>query len=648
MCGIVAMFSKQAPITAIAVERATRQLSHRGPDRQSIWLSESKRVGLGHARLSIIDLETGDQPIANEDERLHVVVNGEFYDYERIQRELVKRGHRLRTRSDSEIALHLYEENGLGFLEYLRGEFALVLWDETEQRLLAVRDRFGIKPLFYTVQDGVLYVASEMKALFAAGVPAKWDHESYYQHLLFYKHLDRTLFEGVNQVPPGHYLLATADGIQIKQYWDHHYPLADANSLPRSEEEYISEVRHALDESIKTRMRADVPVGFHLSGGVDSSTVLGMAARHRTDPLQAFTVSFSDHAYDESEVARETAAHVGADFHLIPLDHTDFADHVIKAVWHAETIGINMNGVARYLKSKVLHKRGVRVVLSGDGADELFAGYIFSRLDLLLAGLEGLSEEEKLRKLDEFLQHNPSFNHVSIRSYLNQSLDCFNQTLGYTPAWIQAVHASRMPLKQLLSPDFGARFAEYDPYREFVKKLDVEGQLAGRDRVTQVLYTWNKSILPNQILFADRLDMSHGVEVRMPLLDHKLFEVVRNLPVSMLINRFKEKYALREAAKPYLTQTVYSRPKQPFNAPPSTLETDNKLFQLTQDMLRSKVMDDVPFFEKKMMIKLLDQLPHMDKSQRVNADTVLLLVLTTCILQDQYVNSSSESLSRKS
>ncbi|UFJ41457.1 asparagine synthase (glutamine-hydrolyzing) [Brevibacillus humidisoli] len=639
MCGIVAMLSRQTQIRSTVLDRATRQLAHRGPDCQRTWLSETGKVGLGHARLSIIDLQTGDQPIASEDERLRIVVNGEFYDYERIQRELEKRGHRLRTRSDSEIALHLYEENGIGFMEHLRGEFALVLWDEQEQRLVAARDRFGIKPLFYTVQDDVLYIASEMKALFAAGVIAKWDEQSYYQHLLFYKHLDRSLFKDIHQVPPGHLLLATQHGIELKRYWDHDYPLL-AETEERSEAEYIEEVRAALHESIRLRMRADVPVGFHLSGGVDSSAVLGMAAQHRTDPLQAFTVTFAEKAYDESEVARETASFVGADFHPIPLDYADFADHVVKAVWHAETIGINMNGVARYLKSKVLHERGIRVVLSGDGADELFAGYIFSRLDILLAGLEGLSEAEKLARLEEFLVHNPSFNHLPVASYLDQSLTSFQQRLGYTPTWILASHTSRSPLRQLLAPDYLDRLGDYDPHREFVERLDIEGQLAGRDRVKQVLYTWNKSILPNQILFADRLDMSHGVEVRMPMLDHKLFEVVRKLPSWMLINNYKEKYALREAAKPYLTKTVYDRPKQPFNAPPSTLQTDNKLFALAQDMLRSSVMDDVPFYDKKQIVGLLDQLPKMDQRQRVNTDAVLLLVLTTCLLQDLYVNAS--------
>src|SRR5215510_3904010 len=227
MCGIVTVFSNDAPVSADLLARATQALHHRGPDGQRQWIAPHRRVGLGHARLSIIDLVTGDQPIANEDERLHIVVNGEFYDYERIQRELEQRGHRLRTRSDSEIALHLYEELGTQCLHQLRGEFALVLWDETNRTLFAARDRFGIKPLFYAFHNETLYLASEVKALFAAGVPRRWDAESLSCAVEFGGHQVRTLFDGVFQVPPGHYLLATDRHSQLVSYWDFNYPRAE-------------------------------------------------------------------------------------------------------------------------------------------------------------------------------------------------------------------------------------------------------------------------------------------------------------------------------------------------------------------------------------------------------------------------------------
>ena len=226
MCGIVAVYSRREPLSEETLRRATKSLYHRGPDGQRQWISRNSRVGLGHARLSIIDLSTGDQPIASEDERTRIVANGEFYGYEAIQRELESRGHQLRTRSDSEIALHLYEELGPQCLHQLRGEFAFAIWDEKQNCLFAARDRFGIKPLFYAWHRDTLYIASEVKALFAAGVPARWDHESVYQSVSFGGHQMRTLYDGVYLVPPGHYLIATEKHLQITRYWDFNYPAA--------------------------------------------------------------------------------------------------------------------------------------------------------------------------------------------------------------------------------------------------------------------------------------------------------------------------------------------------------------------------------------------------------------------------------------
>src|SRR5215813_14509959 len=311
MCGIVGILSRREVISAGRLQHATRSLFHRGPDGQRHWICDDGRVGLGHARLSIIDLETGTQPIASEDGRSQIVVNGEFYGYEAIQRELEESGHRLRTRSDSEIALHLYQDLGPQCLHKLRGEFAFVLWDENNRTLFAARDRFGIKPLFYAVHRETLYIASEAKALFEAGVPARWDAESVAQATEFGSHQVRTLFDGIFQVPPGHYLIATERHIELNQYWDFDYPTRDSAALHRSSAEYAEEFRHVLEEAVRLRLRADVPVGCYLSGGLDSCSVLGLAAKHRSVPIRAFTLTFDRPDYDEEKEAREMASKVG-------------------------------------------------------------------------------------------------------------------------------------------------------------------------------------------------------------------------------------------------------------------------------------------------------------------------------------------------
>jgi len=363
MCGIAALFSQSKAVSKHALEGAVRSLIHRGPDNQSVWLSPDQRVGLGHTRLSIIDLTTGDQPIANESERVHIVVNGEFYDFERQRGELEQRGHRFRTRSDSEIALHLYEDFGTHCVRRLRGEFAFVLWDESNDLLLAARDRFGIKPLYYAVHDDALYLASEVKALFAAGVPARWDHEYFYQHATGPAMPDRTLFEGVHQVPPGHYLIATRNSLRVQRYWEFDYtPAAELATSKRDERSYVEEFAAVFEEAVRLRMRADVPVGCYLSGGLDSCAVLGFAARNSSAPIQAFTLTFDQAAYDEGDIAREMAALVGANFYPIPIKQSDIADHFADAIWHSETVFSNGHGVSKYLLSRAVRDAGYKVV----------------------------------------------------------------------------------------------------------------------------------------------------------------------------------------------------------------------------------------------------------------------------------------------
>src|SRR5687767_7666275 len=273
MCGIVAIFSRQKQIEPRVLKRATDRLRHRGPDGEGFWISPDRRTGLGHRRLSIIDLATGDQPIASEDAHTRIVVNGEFYGYETIQRELEASGHRLRTRSDSEIALHLYEDLGAECLHRLRGEFAFVLWDERSRNVFAARDRFGIKPLFYAWHNETLFIASEVKALFAAGVPARWDAESFYHALTSAGGQARTLFAGILQIPPGHYMIATQKQVRITQYWDFNFRHERFPPPQRSNEDWVAEFRSALDEAVRIRLRADVPVACYLSGGIDSCAV---------------------------------------------------------------------------------------------------------------------------------------------------------------------------------------------------------------------------------------------------------------------------------------------------------------------------------------------------------------------------------------
>jgi len=637
MCGIVAFYSRRDPISEAALERATGSLYHRGPDGQQHWISADRRVGLGHARLSIIDLTTGDQPIASEDGQTRIVVNGEFYGYEAIQRELEARGHRLRTRSDSEIALHLYEDFGAQCLHRLRGEFAIVLWDERRRTIFAARDRFGIKPLFYAWHADTLYFASEVKALFAAGVPARWDDESVYNSVAFGGHQVRTLFDGVFQVPPGHYLMATGKHVQVTSYWDFDYPPAGMTVPGRSDADYAAEFRHELEEAVRIRLRADVPVGVYLSGGLDSCAVLGLAARHHPDPIRAFTLTFEQAAYDEGPIAREMAALAGAEFNAIPIRQQDLADNFADAILQAETLCVNAHGVAKYLLSRAVRDAGYKVVITGEGSDEVLGGYPHFRRDMLLYNREG-QDPAAIAELLEWLD---SQNSVSRGLLLPDGeigpVDRVRRVLGYVPSWIDTFASRAVKMRPLLSRELLDRYGPTEGTYPILDDIDVRRQLSGRDPLHQSLYLWSKTALAGYILtmLGDRMEMAHSIEGRVPFLDHHLVELIRSQPVNQKIRGMTEKFVLREAVRDVITDTVYRRQKHPFLSPPATLSPDETFHTYVQDTLRGPVLASMPFFDQRQVVDLLDRLPEMDTGARVANDQVLMLLVSMCVLHER-------------
>ncbi|MGH9740194.1 MAG: asparagine synthase (glutamine-hydrolyzing) [Candidatus Acidiferrales bacterium] len=627
MCGIVAMFSGQRPVDAEALDKGLKTLRHRGPDGQRRWVAVDGRVGLGHARLSIIDLTTGDQPIANEDERLRIVVNGEFYEYESIQKELQEIGHDFRTQSDSEIALHLYEDLGVHCLQRLRGEFAFVLWDSRNRTIFAARDRFGIKPLFYAFHDQTLYLASEVKALFAMGVPARWNKDSLYHCLELGGQQSSTLFGGVFQVPPGYFLIATESRMQLSRYWDFDYPLISENP-PRNDSEYAEEFRCALDEAVRIRLRADVPVGCYLSGGIDSCAILGLAARHHARPIRAFTLTFDLPEYNEGDIAREMAAKVGAEFVPIPVRQDEIADHFADAVLQSENLCVNAHGAAKYLLSRAVSKSGYKVVLTGEGSDEILGGYMhFGRDNIRRNGDTRLPNDSSTTR--------PQRSNAAGDRVHAHGLEAIQSLLGFIPAWIQTSAAQSANVFAVFADDFLESFKEVQGFRSFFNDIDVGGQLAGRDRLNQSLYLWAKTRLPNYILtiLGDRMEMAHSVEGRVPFLDHQLVKLVTRQPATQKIRGAIQKYVLRESVRDLVTPAVYPRPKHAFQTPSVISNSKGKLSVLVQETLRGPLLESIPFFDRKKVLNLLDVLYRGDADSGTANDQVLMIASSACFLQ---------------
>ncbi|MBV9573579.1 MAG: asparagine synthase (glutamine-hydrolyzing), partial [Acidobacteriales bacterium] len=469
------------------------------------------------------------------------------------------------------------------------------------------RDRFGIKPLFYAEYKQTLYLASEAKALFAAGVPARWNVEALSGCLAFSGQQTRTLFDGVFQVPPGHYLIASDQGVQLKKYWDFDYPQVADYGPARSDEDYTEEFKLALEEAVRLRLRADVPVGCYLSGGIDSCAVLGLAARHHSGPVRAFTLTFDRSEYDEGAVAREMATKAGADFVPIPIRQDDLADHFVPAIVQAETLCVNAHGVAKYLLSKAVNNAGYKVVLTGEGSDEVLGGYLHFRRDAAI--------------------HNGN----------GHDTDGIRRILGFVPYWIEVSAAQSEKLQEVIGDKF-LQSQQSDGEGKIFGEIDVPGQLSGRDRLNQSLYLWAKTRLPNYILtlLGDRMEMAHSVEGRLPFLDHKLVELTRSYPGTQKIRGGIQKYVLRESMRDVITDTVYRRPKHPFLAPPAALNLESRLSSRIQDTLRGPVLTSIPFFERAKVLRLLDNLPAMDEGSRVANDPVLMVLLSACALQEGF------------
>jgi asparagine synthase (glutamine-hydrolysing) len=608
-----------------------RNLAHRGPDGSGTWVDEAGRVALCHTRLAVIDLETGTQPIANEDGSLRVVVNGEFYDYVRIRRELESRGHRFQTGSASEILLHLYEEEGVGALRHLRGEFAFVLWDGRRERLFVARDRFGIKPLFYAETNGLLHVASEGKALFASGVPAAWDFEAVHRTLFFALDQSASLFRGIRQLPAGHFLLADASGLGLHRYWEVDYPRRRATP-PRDAASWADIARTKLEEAVRLRLQADVPVGCLLSGGLDSAATLGIATALSSRPVAAFTVAFDDPDFDESARARATAAMLGADFHRVPVSVRDVADHFADTVWSGEMVQYNAHGVGRYLLSREVRRAGYKAVLAGEGGDELFAGYHFCAAAISPNGNPART---------------PSWIRLLVPR-LGRATQVQREIAATSPWLARGLGVLKLPdglisgladklsvLQALIAPEVRRAVAP-DPYGQLFRSLRPLGQLRGREPVKQILYLWMKTVFANYVLAGERLDMAHSVEVRLPLLDHELFHSVKGIPAAILAKDGEQKWVLREAARSVISDEVRGGVKRGFLAPAWTRMPGTPLRDLVEDTLRGPSLAALPFFERSAVVRLLDELPAASEARRASLDPLILMILSLCVLQERF------------
>ena len=597
MCGIAGLFLySETDFTGDrsrreTLERLIRPLRHRGPDDEGFHLSGP--LGLAHARLSIIDVNGGHQPIFNEDRTVAVVCNGEIYNHRELRRELEARGHRFATRSDTEVIVHLYEELGAGCVERLAGMFALAVADSRERRMLLARDRVGKKPLYLADDGKRLAFASELKSLRNAGmVGSEIDPEALDLYLAYgYVPTPWTIFRGATKLLAGHLAVCDSRGMRIERYWD----LSFENVSDENEERLTSELEELLDESVRARLESDVPLGAFLSGGIDSGTIVSFMASAMDRPVLTHTVGFSDRATDEREDAAAVAMALGTN-HLATEVQPDLQDVLPRIAWHFDEPFADPSAVPTWYVSRETRKR-VTVALSGDGGDELFAGY-GSRYGM------ALMEEKVRRMLPGGLRRNLLRPLASVwprSARLPRALRLGGFLANVAADRDRAYFSDRCHIPPHLQERLrGSR--TFDPF----VALEPHLARAPREPLARALYLDLKTWLADDgLVKVDRMSMAHALEVRCPLLDHRIIEMAARVPSRLKMHDGQTKILLRRVSERRLPREILSRPKRGF-APPVSRWLREDLRDMSRDLLLDPRSLSGELFDRKAVAVLLD------------------------------------------
>ncbi|HSB66559.1 MAG TPA: asparagine synthase (glutamine-hydrolyzing), partial [Anaerolineales bacterium] len=547
-----------------AMCRMLAMIRHRGPDGFGIYIDD--RVGLGSARLSIIDLTGGDQPICNEDGTLWIVFNGEIFNYVEIRPLLEARGHRFSTHSDTEVILHLYEDYGPECLKYLNGQFAIAIWDSQRQSLFLARDRLGIRPLFYTQYKGQLLFASEIKSILAySQTSPEIDPVSLDEIFTFWSTLSpRTIFKNIYDVPPAHYLLVQDGQLQVCPYWELDFS-SQVDPLS-SEQEYLDQFEELLVDATRIRLRADVPVGAYLSGGLDSSTIAAIVRNYTSNQLDTFSISFSDLDFDESSFQQRMARFLGTQHQVVFTEHADIGHIFPEVIWHTETPILRTAPAPMFLLSELVRKNHYKVVLTGEGADEFLAGYdIFKE-----AKIRRFWAREKdsswrsllIKRLYPDISALPNSS-AYLASFFGEGLaDVDLPNYSHAIRWRTTRRARRFFSEDLQREvdDSSYAFADSIPYPDGFMRWHP----LSRAQWLEVTTFLSQYLLSSQ---GDRPAMAHSVEGRFPFLDYRMVEFCNRLPSHLKLFGLKEKYLLKKLARKWLPEEIWQRRKRPYRAP---------------------------------------------------------------------------------
>ena len=643
MCGIAGIFNRsRRPVDPAVLRSMARIQRHRGPDDEGYYLNEKSggNVGLGQMRLSIIDLSGGRQPIHNEEKNIWVVFNGEIFNYPELRAELEKKGHRFYTHTDTETIVHAYEEYGLDFVDHFNGQFAIALWDEKQNRMVLARDRVGICPLFYSqLPDGGLIFSSEMKGLFQhPGIKPEMDPKGIGQIFTFWANVPpRTVFKDVRELPPAYVLVATPEKIETRRYWEMKFP--DAGDYgDRPLKYYASGVRELLHDATKLRLRADVPVGAYLSGGIDSSVIAALVKKHHNPGLMTFSVTFSDAAYDEKIHQMEMVRHLGVDHRSIETNPADIGRAFPQVVWHAEKPMLRTAPAPLYRLAGLARENGIKVVLTGEGSDEIFGGYnIF--IEDRIRRFWARQPDSKMRPA-LLSRLYPEYNKSATiqgfwRQFFRKGLaDTDNPFYSHLVRWQNTAQ-----LQGLFNADFRKQMGGEDEHHAELESY-ISPDMMRWDPLCRAQYLETTLFMSGYLLSSqgDRMLLGQSVEGRFPFLDHRLMEFAATIPPGYKINGLREKHVLKEAFRDLVPESILNRPKQPYRAPISPCFMDRHAGRV--DALSTETTRTCGYFQPDAVEKLVAKLGKSGGAEAsAREDMAVSGIVSLHLLHDQFIGA---------
>ena len=642
MCGIAGYVDRRAAAapTREVLERMIHALQHRGPDGFGFHVAPP--VGLAHARLSIIDLATGEQPIHNEDRSVWVVFNGEIFNYLELRTELLADGHVFSTQSDTEVIVHLYEKHGRKFVDYLNGQFAIALWDQRSQLLLLCRDRVGIRPLFYTDNGHTLAFASEIKALRAGGFSAAAlsPRGLAAVYSLWSAPPGETVFADVRSLPAGHLLILQEGRARLERYWDYDFnpELEDRHSTLAEAGEQLQAL---LTDATRLQLRADVPVGAYLSGGLDSSIVTTIVKQISRAPLTSYSLCFDDPEFDERSFQRLMVAKLRTDHHEMTCSQAAIGAAFPQTIWHTETPLVRTAPTPLMLLAAAVHGNGQKVVLTGEGADEMFGGYdLFkeAKVRRFIAAAPGSAGRRRLiEKLYPYLKHSPGAANAMAQSFFTQgSLPVTHAAYAHYPRI-----NSTQRIWRFMTPALRSAVGEWDPCASLAELLPPQSaswKPLGRDQYLEAQVLMSGYLLASQ---GDRVAMAHSVEGRYPFLDHRVVEFAARLPPRFKLGALREKRVLRAAFAGQLPPAIAQRVKQPYRSPDSaSFVVAGQPLRYVEQLLSASAVARAGYFNPQA-VELLLAKSRAGKIVGFADNMAFVSMLSTMLLHEMYINGTN-------